>query len=307
MRRAADGPVRVLGPVLAGLAVALLRLTGRRAGAVLLYHAVSDRPGDPAREIVPPHDVRLLESQLRHLARWYRVVDAHEILTAVSTRRRGGRFPVAVTFDDDLPSHARLALPALRRSGVPATFFLCGASLDGPAEFWWERLQRAFDAGRTGAGGTLGEQVEAFKGLTPGERDAAAAEFAAGPVPDEAGMRAADVRAIAAAGMQIGFHTRRHDPLPSLDEDALAERLRAGRADIEALSGTALSSIAYPHGAHDERVEAAARDAGFQLGFSASGCIVSPASGPLAVPRIVPSHRSAGHLAVHLLFEVLGR
>jgi peptidoglycan/xylan/chitin deacetylase (PgdA/CDA1 family) len=306
VRRAGDGPVPLLGPLLAGLAVMFLRLSARRVGVVLLYHAVAERRGDPEHEIVAPHEARVFERQLRHLAAWYRVVDAREILTAVSARRRGGRFPVAVTFDDDLPSHARFALPALERAGVPATFFLCGASLDAPFEFWWERLQRVLDSGGADVRGTMHGQVEGFKRLTPGEREAATAELDAGPVPSDAGMRAGDVRAVVDAGMRIGFHTRGHDPLPGLDEPALARALRAGRAELEALGGP-IDTIAYPHGAHDGRVRAAALAAGFRLGFSASGSRVSPETEPLAVPRIVPSHRSAGHLAVRLLREVLER
>ena len=56
---------------------------------------------------------------------------------------RGEPFPLAITFDDDLRSHVELALPILPVAGAPATFFLTGASLQGPASFWWERLDRA--------------------------------------------------------------------------------------------------------------------------------------------------------------------
>ena len=70
---------------------------------------------------------------------------AADILGAIRSRRRGERFPVAITFDDDLPEHVHEALPALRAAGVKATFFLNGASLDAPHAFWWEDLQRAVD------------------------------------------------------------------------------------------------------------------------------------------------------------------
>ena len=113
----------------------LLRSSGRRAGVVLVYHAVDERHGDPARELVPPHGIVLFEAQLRHLKAHYRLVRAEGLLSAVETRRRGERFPIAITFDDDLASHTRLAAPILSRLDVPATFFLCGACLERPFTF----------------------------------------------------------------------------------------------------------------------------------------------------------------------------
>lgn len=292
MSRPLQPLARLLGPAVAGLVVTLLRLTKRRTGLVLLYHSVAERQGDPARELVAPHGARLFERQLRHLVAWYRVVDATEIHAAVAARRRGGRFPVAVTFDDDLRSHARMALPILERAGLRATFFLCGASLHEPFEFWWERLDR------------IHPRAETWKRLSPAECRAAA-ESDTGPVPAGAGMPAEDVRRLVEAHMTIGFHTRRHDPLPGLDDGALAAAMLDGRDELETVAGSPLETIAYPHGAKDERVLSAARAAGFRYGFSAAGLPARPTDDPLAIPRILPTYRSAGHFALQLLRELL--
>jgi peptidoglycan/xylan/chitin deacetylase (PgdA/CDA1 family) len=297
----------VLGTAIAAAAVLFLRLTRRRVGIALVYHSLGVRPGDPASDVTAPHEAALVERQLRHLTACYRVVDAAQIVTAAGRRRRGERFPVAVTFDDDLRSHAQLALPILERAGLRATFFLCGASLEKPFEFWWERFQRANDAGLAGPSGDARERFEALKRMSPAERDAELEGLAPGPPPLDAGMRTPDVRALAAAGMAIGFHTRRHDLLTALDDDELAEAMRDGREELAALAGPELETIAYPHGAHDERVRAAARNAGFRLGFSAAGNPVRPDSDPLSVPRIVPTYRSTGHFALQLLQELLER
>ena len=64
-----------------------------------------------------------------------------DLPAAARARRPGEPVPVALTFDDDLPSHREHAAPVLARHGAPATAFLCGA--DGP--FWWQLLQRAID------------------------------------------------------------------------------------------------------------------------------------------------------------------
>ena len=277
---------------------ARLRLSRRRAGLVLVYHKLGEPPGDPKRELMPALSPRLFEAQLGHLGRLYRVVPSHELRAAVGARRRGQRFPVAITFDDDLASHVRHALPALRATGLPATFFLSGASLEGPYRFWWERLQAAFDASRdlgvlaaagvpAGAAGITG-WGEALEAATPQERGLAAEALAelVGPDPDDAGMRAADVAALAAAGLEIGFHTLRHDPLPALDDAALEAALRDGREALERLAGGKITTISYPHGKADARVAAAARVAGYESGFTGVPVAVTPASDPVLLPRI---------------------
>lgn len=322
LRRLAQPLVRAIGVPVAALLERLLRATRLRAGVALVYHALDERTGDPAKELVPAHGVGLYETQLRHLERRYQVVSAAKLPEAVSARRRGERFPVAITFDDDLASHVRFALPVLTRLGVPATFFVSGASLSGPFTFWWERLQRAFDRGgreapeianalaavgveRTARPSIheLGRRVEA---LEPRERDvfAAALEEAIGD-PDDAGMRAADVRALVEGGLEIGFHTRWHDPLPGLADDALSEALREGRSELEELAGRRLATVAYPHGQADARVAAAARDASFELGYTYTQEAVRPDSDAFLLGRINPSLRSSGHLALQVVRALL--
>ena len=99
------------------------------------------------REISAAVSLHNFERQLRHLRRRYRVVPASCLAEAAAARTRGRRVPVAITFDDDLPSHLSHAAPALRRARLSATFFLSGAGLNGPFSFWWQLLQRAWDRG----------------------------------------------------------------------------------------------------------------------------------------------------------------
>jgi len=295
----------------------LLRLTGRRAGVALMYHSVDRRAGDPARELVPPHDVRLFERQLRHVVRHYEVVPADRLLEAVTARRRGQRFPVAITFDDDLASHATIAAPTLRRLGVSGTFFLSGASLDGPFSFHFERLQRAWDSGvpdvpvlvtATSAGPTsLHGLGQAMVEMPPEERDRVADKLleAAGPDPKGAGMRREQVREVVGAGMTVGFHTYRHDPLTGLSDSQLEEAMRRGRDELAEVTGAPVDVIGYPHGRADERVASAARAAGFTFGYCTRRVPVTPGSNPWLLGRFGPSLRSVGALALELAFTLV--
>lgn len=314
-RRAKRALLRLAGEPLAALVEAALRRTSLRAGLAVVYHRVGDPSPDPDDELNPTVGVALLEEQLDHLARRYRPVRARELHEAVRARRRSERFPVAVTFDDDLPSHARDALTSLRRAGVPGAFFLCGASLERPFAFWWERLQAAHDGGirvepRPGArGDDIHAVAAAVEELSPQDRDAFAARLgdAVGADPPEAGMRADDVRCVVEGGQDVGFHTRRHDPLPALDDDSLSRALLDGRDELAAAARTELDSIAYPHGRADARVARAARDAGYRAGFTTTGRAVRADDDPLLLSRVDVPFDSTGSLALRLARALLRR
>jgi peptidoglycan/xylan/chitin deacetylase (PgdA/CDA1 family) len=290
---------------------------------VLVYHGLALRTGEPDLELVAPHGAPLFEAQMSHLARLYRLVDAAELPHAVAQRRRGERFPAAVTFDDDLASHVSLALPILRRTGVHATFFLTGATLKGPFAFWWQRLQQTIDANperladlfaavgaapHTGAHGSalhdLGRLVEE---LEPAARVAFVEQLSeASGDPAEAGLPADGVSALVEAGMTIGFHTRGHDPLPSLDAGALSAAFEDGRAELEEVIGRRLTVVAYPHGRADDRVALAARRAGFETGYTGVAGPVRADDDPLLLRRLTPSYRSATHLALQIVRSLTG-
>jgi peptidoglycan/xylan/chitin deacetylase (PgdA/CDA1 family) len=71
-----------------------------------------------------------------------------------------------------------------------------------------------------------------------------------------------ELRALQAAGGELGAHSRTHADLPSLGDDALREEVAGS---LEALGEAA---FAYPHGRHDHRVREATRAAGATLAFT---------------------------------------
>lgn len=289
--------------VAAALLTGASRLRSRKQGVVLLYHRVTDREPVNGR-LVPTVRAKDFERQLGLLRRCYQVVALEDILKMVCERRRGERIPVAITFDDDLPEHVRVAAPRLRAAGLRGTFFLCGASLDGPTVFWWERLERAIDRGvdvRTlltrelpaaaVASGTA-EIAEQIKRFDPERRKRVEAvlEQASPSGPEEflgprgVGELARDFR--------VGFHTRAHEFLPALDDARLARALREGRDALEAAAGQPVRAIAYPHGGIDERVPREARAAGFQLGLTTEPTGVG--ENPMLIGRVEPAPAPLG-------------
>jgi len=263
---------------------------------------VSELAGDPSVELNAAVSARAFARQVAFLARVLLPVRASELPGAVAIRRRGGRIPVAVTFDDDLPEHARVAAPLLRAGGVPATFFLCGSFLGGERYFWWEDLQAAVDAGTlrpgdvAGAADALARRPRAIHAvaktieeLPPDERAALARTLAERAAPHRPSERLTpdDARRLAARH-ELGFHTRRHDRLPGLDGAGLVGRLSEGRAELEELAGRPLTAIAYPHGKADERVAAAAREAGFTAGYTGAHAAFAAGEDELLIGRVEP-------------------
>ena len=202
------------------------------AGVALVYHGIHDqRSADgPTLDDV---GAGTFSRQLEYVQSRFRLVPAGRLREAALGRRRGERFPLAVTLDDDLRSHVDVALPILRAASAPATFFLTGASLDGPSSFWWERVERALasEVGEELIGTRDPAEAVAIVADLPVERRNELADELLerlGGEEDGSGLRAAQVAEMTAAGCEVGFHTRDHQRLTTLDAPALERAMNVG-------------------------------------------------------------------------------
>lgn len=312
--RAPDAPL-----LLAARALDAVRRRRRRPVALaLVYHRIAPQAGDPSSELVPAIATGEFRRQLEWVRRRYAPTTAGDLLEAARKRAPGAPVPLAVTFDDDLETHHAHARPVLAEHRVPATFFLCGRTLDGPSPFWWEDLEAAFHRGAL-AGGPLPHLAgvphddlfaldAAIGDLSPGRRSeiAVALRARAGEAP-QPGLQAAHVRALADAGHEIGFHTREHPRLPTLDDGGLRVTLRDGRDDLERAAGRPVLRFAYPDGAYDDRSVDAVREAGYATAFTTSGFGWDPTVDPLTVGRVEPRSPSLGVFALKLAVAAFGR
>jgi len=318
--------LRLIGRPLADIGHVVLRLSGRRVGVVLVYHRVGGATRGPEQELTATPTAETFGEQMRQAARLFEVVPPSAVLEATRRRRRGRRFPLALTFDDDLLSHVAVAGPMLRELGLPAGFFVCGASLERPFSFWWERLERAATAGRDDdvAAVVLGPDTPfpgdesrptirglaaAIEAMPPTARAAVSDRLAASfALPDatQDGLRADAIRVLAADGFEVGFHTLGHDSLPPLDDSSLDEALERGREQVAAAAGGPVTAIAYPHGKADARVAAKAAAAGYECGFGGDRRCVLASDDPLLVPRLEPRLLTGHDFALWLLRKLAG-
>lgn len=78
-----------------------------------------------------------------------------------------------------------------------------------------------------------------------------------------------EVRSLARRGHDVQSHTVTHADLVTLTAEELDKELRGAKAIIEGLSGKPAGHLAYPYGAHDDRVVAAVRGV-YQTGRASS-------------------------------------
>lgn len=163
-----------------------------------------------------------------------------------------GERVVAVTFDDAYRSVLDLARPILDSLGMTATVFAPTDFIGLAAPMSWDGIDRWH--------GGLHERE-----LLP--------------------MSWEELRALVAAGWEVGSHTVSHPHLTSLDDRALERELESSKAACELELDMACGSLAYPYGDIDARVIAAAARAGYH----AAASLPEGALGPrlaMAWPRI---------------------
>ena len=99
-------------------------------------------------------------------------------------------------------------------------------------------------------------------------------------------LGAAELRELAERGVEVGAHSVSHRPLTSLPAEEVAAELRHSADELEAMGLPRPRAFAYPHGAWDPGIAAAARDAGFAAAFTIDPGFLRGSSDRFALPRI---------------------
>ena len=296
---------------------------GRRARlSILIYHRVLAH-----EDSLNTWDVTagVFEAQMRVVAENFMPLPLSEAVDRLMI----GELPpraACVTFDDGYIDNAEVALPILQRHGLSATFFVATGYLDGG----WMWNDKVIEALRSMPGPALDLQawglpifelgsdqtrrlaiqriLPVLKYLPGPQREARAEHLAAtARVPAGKGPMMGDshVRALRAAGMEIGAHSVTH---PILARVAAAQ----ARREI-AESGQRLAEIlrepirlfAYPNGKPGEDYGPEhvrmARDAGYRAAVSTAWGVAGTGSDVYQLPRFTPWDRTPARFALRLL------
>jgi peptidoglycan/xylan/chitin deacetylase (PgdA/CDA1 family) len=269
----------------------LLRAAAARGRSlVLCYHRVSPETSE-TDTIEPLHPHRFAQ-QMEALKAAGDVVP----ISSLMQRRPSDRPAFAVTFDDDDPAHVSHALPVLLALGIPAAFFLSGRSLHGLRPYWWNQLQQAVDEdGLAATCRRLGTSARTIRDLARQFRESGAMrDLPTRGTPRM--MQPSDIRQLAEAGMTIGFHTLRHSALTLLDDRDLDAALVEGRDALAFASNSRMEFLAYPYGATDTRVAAAAQRAGYRAAFALGDGPITQRDDPFMLGRWQPGALSGAEL-----------
>jgi peptidoglycan/xylan/chitin deacetylase (PgdA/CDA1 family) len=292
-----------------------------RCLSILIYHRVIREPD----ALVPGETCESeFDWQLAALRRWFTVLPLPEAIA----RLRAGTLPVrsaCVTFDDGYADNVTVALPALLRHGVPATFFLATGFFDG-GRMWNDSVIETI---RSAEGSVLDARciglepldisdiasrrraldtaLVALKYLPQEERQARVDEFAAKasrPLPADLMMTTGQVRHLAASGMEIGAHTVTHPILARLEPARASSEIAESRQRLETIIGRRVTLFAYPNGrpGQDYRPEhvAMVKELGFEAALSTAWGVAHAASDMFQLPRFTPWDKSAGMFVLRL-------
>jgi peptidoglycan/xylan/chitin deacetylase (PgdA/CDA1 family) len=96
-------------------------------------------------------------------------------------------------------------------------------------------------------------------------------------------MTAAQVREVAAAGIEIGSHGLRHVTLGAVTGLALLRELRLSRQILQNITGSSVDGFCYPYGHLDRRASDGVQEAGYDY-----GCAIwrGDLTGRFALPRV---------------------
>lgn len=296
-------------------------LCGRRL-CILTYHRVlagSDplRPSEPSAE--------QFESQLVVLRKAFDILRL-DVAVELLLEGRLPRRALAITFDDGYLDNHDIALPILRRQGVPATFFIATTFLDGSEMFndvvieavrhakaselkpaWMpdgKRLPIASVAEKLAA---INEILPILKKMPLAMRNSCIQDLIAelrAPSIDRQMMVPSEVLALHNAGMEVGGHTVNHPILCSLDDAAARAEMQQCKGRLEAILQSPVNGFAYPNGRpgidYDRRHTVLAEELGYRYAVSTRWASAANDASRFELPRVAPWGKTAQLFALRV-------
>ncbi|WP_233636146.1 polysaccharide deacetylase family protein [Hymenobacter setariae] len=235
-----------------------------------MFHVLFEDEAAMTRQLVDPQQHITTQIFAEFIAYYqthgYTFVTPAEVLRGLNP---AGRF-VLITFDDGYYNN-HLALPILRRFGVPATFFISTHHVQANHAFWWdvvyrERLRQPLSAAAQQAEyallkGMRHEEVDEYL-LTHFGPDALrpVSDLDRPFTPDELQAFAREPEVV------LGNHTAHHAVLTNYQPTAAQQELAECQQYLAHLTGSEPVAVAYPNGNYSPAVVAAAAHVGLQLG-----------------------------------------
>jgi peptidoglycan/xylan/chitin deacetylase (PgdA/CDA1 family) len=246
---------------------------------------------DPLQRTTVRQFRQFVEYYLNH---GYKFVSPQEVIGGLAPR---GKYAL-ITFDDGYFNNS-LARPVLEEFEVPAVFFISSNHVRQNKCFWWDVLYRERRARGMSHGRIYREAVSMKSLRTEVIEERLTHEFGSAAFKPRGDLDRPfaphELRDFASSPfVHIGSHTYNHAILTNYTTEEIREQLADAQSALLEMTGKAPVAIAYPNGAHDERVVNACRDAGLKLGFT-----VRPHKNRLPVGAGSSSLLKLGRFATH--------
>jgi len=234
--------------------------------SILIFHRVLPEP-----DSLFPNEAtaETFDAQMGLLKSVFNVLPLTEAIARLKTGTLPAR-AACITFDDGYADNLTHALPVLQKHGLHATFFIATSYLNGGRMFndtVIESIRQCpfdtLDLNDLGLGmhelGSNAAKAEAIGKILPqvkylplDAREDTVAQVAeragVSSLPDGLMMTTGQLKALHAAGMEIGGHTHRHPILAKLDRNPARNEIAAGKTWLEDTLGTPVRVFAYPNG-----------------------------------------------------------
>jgi peptidoglycan/xylan/chitin deacetylase (PgdA/CDA1 family) len=291
---------------------------------ILTYHRVMPE-NDP---LLPfdQMDAICFDKQMSAVSEHFNVLplgDAVDMLRQNKLPRRA----LSITFDDGYLDNHSVAWPILRHYGLPATFFVSTAYLNGGLMFndvLTEALRRAngdrIDLSWLGLGvrsvadnekkcALNTDLVKAVKYMTADDRQLACDRVWSQIAGDAARpwlMMAPDhIRDLASVGMTIGGHTHTHPILNRISLADARQDIVDNRESLRDITGRYPDLFAYPNGKPgtdyaNEHVQLV-KELGYGAAVTTACGVASPHADLFQLPRFSPWNHTSTRFVLHLL------
>ncbi|MEK9723901.1 MAG: polysaccharide deacetylase family protein [Rhodospirillaceae bacterium] len=287
---------------------------------VLLYHGVTDAPSVGIENFSGKHMAAdEFARQMAWIAANARPMRFAEMASRLAAGESLPPRSVAVTFDDSYANKADVALPILKRHGVPATFFITTGFVGTGRLFWTDKLEHCINA--TDAvevsidlDGDMrdfpltepAERIEAvnaikgvMKSVPPATRDRILVDLHAATGVGADGVDVANYRQLDWDGVRalddgvaydVGGHSVSHEVLANLDARALDREIDGCLADLARELGHPVTLFSYPEGQqqhYNDQVIDALKARGVTVCPSAIAGVNRPGADPFHLRRVM--------------------